>query len=292
MKFVKGIFLSMVFSMIPVIVSAGSLDDPASPDDPVSAMYTLEDIYNRLDTGAAGAKRTEFEEPSSGPTAGTGHTLDEIMGKAPAVDDADGADVSDVASGKTFWGLKSGAWGLKTGTGTIATDPAPVPKTGQTTSYAAGDDGNLGEGVAWPDPRFMDNGDGTVTDNLTGLIWLKDGGCMGARAWGDSSGETFAVISQFNEGVDFACGQYTAGTYTDWRLPNFRELLSLMDFGQENPALPSGHLFTSVKNDSYFSSTTRVDDAGRAWGVHIYQSYLINKDKTTTAYVWPVRGGQ
>ena len=41
--------------------------------------------------------------------------------------------------------------------------PAPVPKTGQTISYAAGDDGALQKGVTWPVPRFTDNGDGTVT---------------------------------------------------------------------------------------------------------------------------------
>ena len=50
---------------------------------------------------------------------------------------------------------------------------APVEKTGQTTSCAAGDDGALKKGVAWPSPRFTDNADGTVSDNLTGLIWLK-----------------------------------------------------------------------------------------------------------------------
>jgi hypothetical protein len=45
--------------------------------------------------------------------------------------------------------------------------PAMVPKTGQTTSYADGNDGDLEKGVAWLDPRFSDNLDGTVTDNLT-----------------------------------------------------------------------------------------------------------------------------
>ena len=50
----------------------------------------------------------------------------------------------------------------------------PVEKTGQTTSYATGDDGDLEKGLAWPNPRFTDNEDGTVTDNLTGLIWLKN----------------------------------------------------------------------------------------------------------------------
>ena len=64
------------------------------------------------------------------------------------------------------------------------TPPAPVPKTGQTTSFAKvakGDDGNLMSGVAWPNPRFTDNNDGTVTDNLTGLIWLKNSLAGGGR---------------------------------------------------------------------------------------------------------------
>jgi hypothetical protein len=53
-------------------------------------------------------------------------------------------------------------------------DKAGVPKTGQTTSYALGDDGDLQMGIAWPEPRFTDNEDGTVTDNLNGLMWTKD----------------------------------------------------------------------------------------------------------------------
>ena len=54
-------------------------------------------------------------------------------------------------------------------------------KTGQTVSYALGDDGDLQKGVMWPVPRFTDNGSGTVTDNLTGLIWLKDANCFGSQ---------------------------------------------------------------------------------------------------------------
>jgi hypothetical protein len=60
---------------------------------------------------------------------------------------------------------------------------APVPKTGQTTSYASGDDGALQKGVAWPTPRFTDNSNGTVTDKLTGLIWMKDTQFFGLRNW-------------------------------------------------------------------------------------------------------------
>jgi hypothetical protein len=59
--------------------------------------------------------------------------------------------------------------------------PAPVEKTWQWISYATGDDGDYEHGAMWPDPRFTDNGNGTITDNLTGLIWLKDADCFGQR---------------------------------------------------------------------------------------------------------------
>lgn len=49
-----------------------------------------------------------------------------------------------------------------------------LPKTGQTTNYATGDDGDLEKGTSWPSPRFIDNSDGTITDNLTGLIRNKN----------------------------------------------------------------------------------------------------------------------
>ncbi len=62
---------------------------------------------------------------------------------------------------------------------------AAVPKTGQVTSYSPGDDGDLQRGVPWPNPRFTDNADGTVTDNLTGLIWLKNANAFGAWDWTD-----------------------------------------------------------------------------------------------------------
>ncbi|MEE4112584.1 MAG: hypothetical protein V2I40_07185, partial [Desulfobacteraceae bacterium] len=49
-----------------------------------------------------------------------------------------------------------------------------IPITGQQKSYAHGDDGDLGMGTPWPTPRLIDNGDGTVSDRLTGLMWTKN----------------------------------------------------------------------------------------------------------------------
>jgi len=76
-------------------------------------MYTISDIYNRLDTGATGAK-ANFTEPTSGPGA-TGHTLNEVMDKAPAVN-ASAATQAEVLSAKQFWSLKDDNWGEKSGT--------------------------------------------------------------------------------------------------------------------------------------------------------------------------------
>jgi len=76
--------------------------------------------------------------------------LNDVMSIAPAQDDASGATAAQVQAGKTFWGLRSDGWGQLTGT----RPPAPVAKTGVTTSGAAGDDGALQKGVA-VSPRFM-----------------------------------------------------------------------------------------------------------------------------------------
>jgi hypothetical protein len=165
---------------ILMVVQAGAadVDSPAAPTSAASAMYSLEDIYNRLDTGAVGSKRTgAFTEPSSGPSA-TRKTLDDVMAKAPAADATNGAAASEVLNGKTYFGLSPTGWGPTTGTRA----PMPVRKTGQATSYTTtgGEDGDLQKGVAWPNPRFTDNGNGTVTDNLTKLVWLKDAGALGS----------------------------------------------------------------------------------------------------------------
>ena len=108
------------------------LNSPRAPSDIGSSYYTLEDIYNRLNSGTDGTLRV-FTEPTT--TAGAIYTLTEIMAKAPAVDNTSGAAITDVLAGKTFWGLTSpGAWGLQTGnvpaggnvTGTNGTKAIPI----------------------------------------------------------------------------------------------------------------------------------------------------------------------
>jgi hypothetical protein len=160
-----------------------------------------------------------------------------------------------------------------------------VPKTGQTTSYATGDDGALQKGVAWPNPRFTDNGNGTVTDNLTGLIWLKNANCFGARNWATALGDANALPSG-------ACGLSDGSVAGDWRLPNVRELQSLIDYGRFSFALPSGHSFTGVQSNFYWTSTTNAGVTSMAWYVRLVGGGVDFTLKTNTTPVWPVRGGQ
>jgi len=167
-----------------------------------------------------------------------------------------------------------------------STAPAPVPKTGQTESVLPGDDGDWQQGVTWPDPRFTDNGDGTVTDNLTGLIWLKNANCFNALVWADA-------LQASNDLADGQCGLVDESIPGDWRLPNIKELLSLIDYSNAEPALPTGDLFTGVLAGLYWSSTSVTTDVveGAAWTVEVWYGLTFPIFTDSGADVWPVRGG-
>ena len=165
---------------------------------------------------------------------------------------------------------------------------APLPKTGQTTSYVAGDDGALQNGVAWQNPRFSDNGDGTVSDNQTGLIWLKNANCYGTKTWA-------TAITSANTLASGSCGLTDGSISGQWRLPNIYELESLVDLSKNYPALPAGHPFSNVQLGDYWSSTTGSGSTITAWFVSMYEGKMrFYGDKTYAGYfyVWPVRGGQ
>jgi len=272
------IVLSIVAAMatVAVVVSAGDPDNPPGPPETTSS-YTLEDIYDRLDTGAARTPIT-FTEPISGPATGTMHTLNDIMSVAPAMDGS-----------RPY---------------------APVPRTGQTGCWGAGggsascsgsgQDGEYQMGVDWPTPRFITDTTGVVTDTLTGLIWLQDANCIANEYPGfDNDGPSGDGRVTWQHALDFTAGITVTGPYSncaagfsDWRLPNVRELQSLIDYGEGNPALPDGYPFTGVQSDCYWSSSTSAIGTSNAWPVDLNAGYVLSYSKTTLYYVWPVRGGQ
>lgn len=164
--------------------------------------------------------------------------------------------------------------------------PSKVWKTGQSISYSSGDDGSLQRGVAWPYPRFTVNGDGTVTDNLTGLIWARD---AGAPTIEGCSGGMMGWQQAFDYVACLNAKNYL--NHNDWRIPNRKELFSLIDHSQYNPALVSGYPFINVQDS--WSSTTVVFNARYVWLNSSWYGYMVDvlKDFWMNS-VWPVRGGQ
>ena len=176
--------------------------------------------------------------------------------------------------------------------GAATFEGAPVEKTGQTTCYDAdgtvisctgtGQDGDHQAGVAWPSPRFTDNADGTVTDNLTGLVWLKNANCFGSKTWASA----LADCNTLNSGE---CGLSDGSAEGDWRLPNVKELQSLTDFSNYGPALTTGHPFTNVLGNGYWSGTSYAYSTDSAWYVSMNHGYVYYYNKSNYYYVWPVR---
>lgn len=131
-------------------------------------------------------------------------------------------------------------------------------------------------------PSYTDNGDGTITDNITGLMWVKDGNSVGCN-----NGATLNW-----EGALNFCDTSTFAEYTDWRLPNVRELQSIVDYTKSGPSINTTY-FLNTKITYYWSSTTPVGFTTNAWCVAFNQGDLTSAyNKINNAYVRPVRGWQ
>ncbi len=138
------------------------------------------------------------------------------------------------------------------------------PDTGQTTCYnssggviscaGAGQDGSH---IVNP-LSYTDNGDGTVTDNVTGLLWQQcTNGLSGA---GCATGT--AVQYNWSDAANICANLSLAGT--GWRLPMDFELVNLVDYGTYNPAINAGY-FPNTQNDDYWSSTPYLLASGFAF---------------------------
>lgn len=217
---------------------------------------------------------------------------------------ASGLEAQSVFSVDATVELRSGGLRFPDGslqTAATANYPAPVERTGRTQCFAAngdprscagtGEDGEHQAGAAWPIQRFVDNGDGTILDRLTGLVWLKDANCLGATADWQQALTWVVVTLNFSPGTD--CTDYAPRTYRDWRLPNVKELLSLADYSRSAPALPEGHLFAKLPSLSvaYWSSSTFASFGTGAWGVDLNTGLSQSFSKSSSQRVLAVRGG-
>ena len=119
---------------------------------------------------------------------------------------------------------------------------------------------------------FFDNGNGTVTDRVTELIWQKqDGGAP--RTW---------------EQALAYCNALNLGEFSDWRLPNIKELKSITDMTTHDPAI-NGSSFPGSQSAPYWSSTTNAWNAAFAWYVDFGYGVVLNDDKTKSYAVRCVR---
>jgi hypothetical protein len=125
-----------------------------------------------------------------------------------------------------------------------------------------------------PAVHFSDNGNGTITDNYTGLIWQKA-----------VSGNTFS----WEEALVYATGLSLAGA-TDWRIPNIKELQSLNDEKLIHPSF-NKIFFPTIVTGNYWSSTSMVNAPSRAWDINTDYGIVSYKEKAVKEYVICVRGG-
>ena len=173
----------------------------------------------------------------------------------------------------------------------------PVPDTGQTTSYYAGDDGSysinppsytkLGANdVELPDTATQADGWLATRDNVTGLIWemkTDDGGIHdkdNTYTWANST-------AVFIKGVNDA--KFMG--HSDWRMPTVKELATLVQSVNANPAIDTT-LFPGSLWSNYWSSTTDASNTGFAWYVDFSYGVVGNYSKSGSYAVRAVCGGQ
>jgi hypothetical protein len=119
------------------------------------------------------------------------------------------------------------------------------------------------------------NGDGTVSDAFTGLMWQQTG---------TESEMTWEAAVSYGEGLSLA-------GYADWRLPNLKELRSIVDYSVYSPATDATS-FPNTVSSYYWSSTTYAYKTGDAWLIYFYLGYGNRSNKSNAYYVRAVRGGQ
>jgi hypothetical protein len=209
-------------------------------------------------------------------------------------------------------GLLANSWGIHMWTGEEwcgTSDPMtfvwPVrsttillPRTGQITSYSAGDDGAIQAGIAWPSPRFTvkycntiglcpneavdcdgDPLNDIVTDNLTGLTWVRTPDNI-HRTW--------------DQALTYANGLNLCG-YSNWRLANINELQSMIHNGVPDTAVwlntPSitSPSFIDVESFYHWSSTTDRISRENALRVDMWDGSISDAPKVESFYAWPVR---
>ncbi|MEE4362647.1 MAG: DUF1566 domain-containing protein [Desulfotignum sp.] len=125
--------------------------------------------------------------------------------------------------------------------------------------------------------RFSTDND-VVIDAYTGLMWTRNAGLV----------EFPMTWEEALDQVD-TCNASGLFGYQDWKLPNRRELFSLMSHEMINPSLPEGHPFTNVFTGYYWTASSCARLPDQAWYVHLGGARVFKGMKYGSYMVWPVR---
>lgn len=150
--------------------------------------------------------------------------------------------------------------------------------------------------------RWCDNGDGTVTDMTTGLVWLRDAGWGSTRPWRSNTPDDYvdahqrAGLLENGESVYAGGGQFAplsdGSALGDWRMPTKAELYNL-NYGTEAVTSSNMQAFVRVQDFNYWTSSTNDSVPSLAISKHLGTVWngiwIISTIKTTNNYVWPVR---
>jgi hypothetical protein len=149
-------------------------------------------------------------------------------------------------------------------------------------------------GTLSPLGRWCDQGDGTVKDMTTGLVWLKDVGWGGQKVWADCTtwDDAHTRAGTLYAGMPGA-GLSDGSVVADWRLPTQSELVDITRTGDEYIRYNQMYFFTGglgIPNQIFWTSTTLESNNDSATCVYADSSYG-GCGKQFSFYVWPVRGG-
>lgn len=166
-----------------------------------------------------------------------------------------------------------------------------LPFTGQITQRVPNDDGDYQKGLTLTRPivkgavgntRFVINGDGTITDSATGLMWIRAPQTAPGAPFNGKMSWANAIIN---------CEALTYAGHNDWRLPNVKEMVSILDFENATPPVDGG-IFTDYEPaQTYWTSTTDRGTPTRAWRISAGSGYVYWAAKTSIYYAFPVRLG-
>ena len=134
---------------------------------------------------------------------------------------------------------------------------------------------------------YADNGNGTITDSATGLIWQKCSAGLGTTLGNCSTGSISSY--SWSSAISY-CEGLTLGGRSDWRLPNINELGSIIDYTKSiNPNINST-AFPNTQSNNYWSSSTCAQFTNYAWYVNFVNGGVYDFNKASNGYVRCVTG--